>query len=93
MNPTDTPRTEVAIWRITKFDSAILEYDGETLNEIHCASYDEAECLVDLLNKKEEALAASKAEVERLKAMPHFHHESYCRKCKEAPPSKESFKP
>ena len=66
---TDTPRTEVAIWRITKFDSAILEYDGETLNEIHCSSHDEAECLVDLLNNKEEALSASKAEVERLKGI------------------------
>lgn len=26
-------------------------------------------------------LEASKAQVERLKALPHFHHESYCRKC------------
>jgi len=26
-------------------------------------------------------LAESKAEVERLKSLPHFHHESYCRKC------------
>jgi hypothetical protein len=26
----------------------------------------------------------AEAEVERLKALPHFHHESYCRKCKEA---------
>jgi hypothetical protein len=78
---TDTPRTEAAIWRITKFDSAILEHDGETLNEIHCSSHDEAECLVDLLNNKERELSASNAEVERLKALPHFHHESYCRKC------------
>jgi len=29
----------------------------------------------------ERELAASKAEVERLKSLPHFHHESSCRKC------------
>jgi hypothetical protein len=63
---TPTPRTDAAIWRLTKFDSALLEHEGETLNEIHCASHDEAECLVDLLNEKERELAASEAEVERL---------------------------
>ena len=29
----------------------------------------------------ERELAASKAEVERLKALPHHHHESNCRVC------------
>jgi len=59
---TPTPRTDVSIWRLTQFSSALLEHDGETCNEIHCASHDEAECLVDLLNKKERELAASQAE-------------------------------
>jgi hypothetical protein len=70
MNPdtTPTPRTDTAIWRLTKFDSALLEHEGETLNEIRCASHDEAECLVDLLNEKERELAASEDEVERLQA-------------------------
>jgi len=63
---TDTPRTDAAIWRLTTFSSALLEHDGETCNEIHCASHDEAECLVDLLNERERELAASQAEVERL---------------------------
>jgi len=76
---TDTPRTDAAIWRLTKFDSAILEYDGETLNEIHCASYDEAECLVDLLNNKERELAALQSEVERLRdAFSHLTDEIEC---------------
>jgi hypothetical protein len=72
---TDTPRTDAAIWRLTTFSSALLEHDGETCNEIYCVSQDEAECLVDLLNKKELELAISlenqckaQAEVERLKA-------------------------
>jgi hypothetical protein len=68
MNKSTKQTNEVAIWTLTKFASALLEHDGETCNEIHCASHDEAECLVDLLNKKEQELAASKAEVERLKA-------------------------
>jgi len=56
---TDTPRTDAAIWRLTTFSSALLEHDGETCNEIYCVSQDEAECLVDLLNKKELELAIS----------------------------------
>ena len=46
MNTTDTPR-----WTVTQFNSALLEHDGETCNEIFCISKDEAECLVDLLNE------------------------------------------
>ena len=70
---TDTPRTDAIIWRLTKFNSALLEHDGETCNEIHCASHDEAECLVDLLNEKEQELAESQAEVERLEEqLTHF---------------------
>ena len=38
MTTSDTPRTNAAIW------------SGETLNEIHCASHDEAEALIALLN-------------------------------------------
>jgi len=86
MSNTDTPHTDASIWKLTKFDSALLEHDGETLNEIHCASHDEAECLVDLLNGKSEELAASnsaldqmtenavklKAEVERLRRTLKF---------------------
>jgi len=59
---TDTPRTDALIWRLTTFNSALLEHDGETCNEIHCASHDEAECLVDLLNEKERELAESHAQ-------------------------------
>lgn len=33
--------------------------------------------LVGILNQKLEA------EIKRIKALPHFHHESYCRKCNE----------
>jgi len=33
------------------------------------------------MNHDTDTLATLKAEVERLKAMPHYHHESYCRKC------------
>jgi len=76
MKNTDTPRTDASIWKLTKFDSALLEHDGETLNEIHCASHDEAECLVDLLNRKSEELAVSQAEVERLKN--GFQGSCYC---------------
>jgi len=64
---TPTPRTDVSIWRLTQFSSALLEHDGETCNEIHCASHDEAECLVDLLNKKERELAEKTNEVARLR--------------------------
>ena len=46
MTTTDTPR-----WTVTQFNSALLEHDGETCNEIFCISKDEAECLVDLLNE------------------------------------------
>jgi hypothetical protein len=49
--------------------------------------------LANALEKAIEMGANAEAEVERLKAQQHYHHESYCRKCKEAPPSKESFKP
>jgi hypothetical protein len=38
---------------------------------------------VEFAQQLERELAASQAEVERLKALPHFHHESYCRKCNE----------
>jgi uncharacterized protein YfdQ (DUF2303 family) len=69
MNPTDTPRTDASFWKTTVFNSALLEHDGETCNEIFCISRDEAECLVDLLNKKEQALAASKAEVAELNSL------------------------
>jgi hypothetical protein len=60
---TDTPRTDAAIWKLTKFASALLEHDGETCNEIHCSSHDEAECLVDLLNKKEKEVASLREEL------------------------------
>jgi hypothetical protein len=57
MNPDNTP---TPTWKVCKeFNSALLEdeKEGERLNEIHCASSDEAECLVDLLNKKEREVA------------------------------------
>lgn len=77
-NSTNTPR-----WKLTRFESALLVHDGEICNEIYCASQDEAECLVDLLNELTKRAEKAEAEVERLKALPHFHHESYCRKCNE----------
>jgi tRNA C32,U32 (ribose-2'-O)-methylase TrmJ len=58
----DTPR-----WTVTQFDSALLEHDGETCNEIDCASRDEAECLVDLLNNLTKRAEEAEAEVERLR--------------------------
>lgn len=63
MNTTDTPR-----WTVTQFNSALLEHDGETCNEIFCISRDEAECLVDLLNEWTERAEKAEAEVERLKS-------------------------
>lgn len=60
---TDTPRTDAA-WKVTTFSSALLEHDGEVCNEIHCASPDEAECLVELLNEMTAAHQKLEAEVE-----------------------------
>jgi len=62
MTTTDTPR-----WTVTQFNSALLEHDGETCNEIFCTSKDEAECLVDLLNELTERAERAEAEVEMLK--------------------------
>jgi len=67
MNTSTKQINEVAIWTLTKFASALREHDGETCNEIHCASHYEAECLVDLLNEKEQELSASKAETKKLR--------------------------
>ena len=67
MTTTDTPRTDAAIWRLTTFSSALREHDGEICNEIYCASRDEAECLVDLLNELTKRAEEAEAEVERLK--------------------------
>jgi hypothetical protein len=61
-NTTDTPR-----WKLTEFASALLEHDGETCNEIYCASHDEAECLVDLLNKLTKRAEEAEAAVEKLR--------------------------
>lgn len=36
--------------------------------------------VIEMLTDERDEL---EAEVERLKALPHFHHESYCRKCNE----------
>ena len=47
-------------WKVCKtFNSALLEdeKEGERLNEILCTDFDEAECLVDLLNGKEREVA------------------------------------
>ena len=63
MTTTDTPR-----WTVTQFNSALLEHDGETCNEIFCISRDEAECLVDLLNEWTERAEKAQADVERLRA-------------------------
>jgi len=38
----------------------------------------------ELIKRGHDGWQKAESEVERLKAMPHFHHESYCRKCKEA---------
>ena len=62
MTTTDTPR-----WTVTKFNSALLEHDGETCNEIFCISRDEAECLVDLLNELTERAEKAEADVEGLR--------------------------
>jgi len=69
MTTTDTPRTDAApIWKVCPtFNSALLEdeKEGERLNEILCATCDEAECLVELLN--ELTKRAEKAEAEAVK--------------------------
>ena len=70
MTTTDTPR-----WKLTEFPSALLEHDGETCNEIYCASHDEAECLVDLLNNLTCRAEKAEAEVERLRKLLNAHAE------------------
>jgi hypothetical protein len=68
MTTSDTPRT----------DAILME----------CPSHLQEIALANLAQDLEQELAHSlanqlktQAEVERLKALPHFHHESYCRKC------------
>ena len=63
MTTTDTPPR----WRITKYSSALLVNEGEICNEIYCASHDEADCLVDVLNELTCRAEKAEAEVERLR--------------------------
>jgi hypothetical protein len=78
---TDTPRT----------DAVPPEFDGITNNHVIRAlrifgreTLTKDGSLESWINLAADRLEKAEAEVERLKAMPHFHHESYCRKCKEA---------
>jgi len=64
---TGIPRTNMPRWRITKYSSALLVHEGEICNEIYCASHDEAECLVDVLNELTCRAEKAESEIERLK--------------------------
>jgi hypothetical protein len=77
---TDTKPTPT--WKVCKtFNSALLEdeEEGERLNEILCASTDEAECLVDLLNKMNNEVASYK--YDRQKNCPHCNAFSLGENC------------
>jgi len=91
---TDTPRTDAALvdhmpecseWSQHYLDLTILcrklerELNGEITNREKCCR--DGNALSDELFDTQLKLKKAEAEVEGLKALPHFHHESYCRKC------------
>jgi hypothetical protein len=83
---TDTPRTDA--WECfsdpSYYDMARLRRtDGpkDFNTGYHLNNLREAIEVRDTLNELERRAEKAEAEVERLKALPHFHHESSCRKC------------
>lgn len=79
-NTTDTPRTDAVDNMNEDFD--VVGAHMTALARQLERELDESKA--DLIRTQIEMqleIDRSEAEVERLKALPHFHHESYCRKC------------
>jgi len=95
---TDTPRTDAEIFEIQDCNGQLrkvitIQYAKQLereLNEAKAELEEIKETYASIVQQPHfderevhcSCVPALRAEVERLLALPHFHHESYCRKCR-----------
>jgi hypothetical protein len=80
-NETDTPRTDAEPLRyMTVVYEIVDETEWRKTNPLRY-EHNGLKAVTASLGDAIELLDEAEAKVERLKSLPHFHHESYCRKC------------